>query len=107
MEQIKVQKRINESTIIEAMFEDRNLKDSLKKASWLINLKNKCGKCGSETSLSARECKTTDGKQVTYVENFCTKCFHKQIAGEYVAGGLFMKNEWVAPFQGNKEIPQE
>jgi hypothetical protein len=100
MESVKVIKQINATTTIEASFEDRSIKDSLKKASWLINLGSVCGKCQGPTTLVAREVKDDNGKLFVFVENTCQVCHHKQMAGEFVSGGLFMKPEWKAPFKG-------
>lgn len=104
---LKVVKQVNSTTRIELnLTDERDLKEAILKASWLIELPYKCGQpnCGSKNiKFSARLCKTEKGDFI-YPEIYCFDCRSKKPMGEYQTpkGALFFK-KWEDPYNPNAE----
>ena len=97
--ELSVTKQINHTTTLTVKFDnERDLKEALVKATWLMQISGVCGKCKSQNiSLQGR---VTKEGEFLYAEVYCKDCRAKQPLGEYKTpkGALFLK-AWEDPYQ--------
>ena len=99
--EIKVTKRLNESTQIAVTAEGSNLQDGLFLLSPIINAPKVCGKCSSE-KITVRCKYVTDGGY-KFTDYFCEECGAHQPFGQFKAiEGCFFLKPWEDKYQAER-----
>ena len=101
--EIKVTKRINESTQISVKAEGKNLQDVLFQVNPILNAPKHCGLC-RKNNISIKSKYVTKDGGYKYTSFVCLDCGGYQQLGQYkTIEGCFFLKDWQEAYKGDNQ----